>query len=200
MREANKLSGYDGVFAKRIRYLLDENKKTQQALADQLGIKRQAVSNYCNGSTQPNLEKLLQISKCFNVSIDYLLGKVEVPTPDITIRQINERTGLSEKAIKKLSKIKDFDAIRETLFTLNAILEHEDFEEFIKISHSYRLEVYKDFTMEDEERFSKIFYCRPSDLKTYLKSASMKTIESFLMNIIEGRSNHPKSPNPKRLF
>jgi len=174
---------------------------TQEKLLEEIefsGSSRQLVGRWEKGASCPAIEELLKLCEIFNCELGYLLCEYDCKNREAT--DIQAVTGLSEKAIKKLSKIKDFDAIRETLFTLNAILEHEDFEEFIKISHSYRLEVYKDFTMEDEERFSKIFYCRPSDLKTYLKSASMKTIESFLMNIIEGRSNHPKSPNPKRLF
>lgn len=47
---------------------------SQDALAEQLFVTRQAVSRWENGETVPNIETLKRLSKLFDVSINTLLG------------------------------------------------------------------------------------------------------------------------------
>ena len=47
---------------------------SQEELAERLYVSRQAVSRWENGSALPDAENILQISKLFNVSADYLLN------------------------------------------------------------------------------------------------------------------------------
>lgn len=54
--------------------LRKESQKTQQDLADYLGISRQAYSNYESSKRQPDYETLLKLGEYFNCSVDYLLG------------------------------------------------------------------------------------------------------------------------------
>lgn len=61
---------------------------------------------------------MLAYSTLFNCSLDYLYGKIEVKSPDATIADISEKTGLSATAITKLMK-KDEVCIEEYLETLN---------------------------------------------------------------------------------
>ena len=46
---------------------------SQEQLAEKLGVSRQAISKWEIGVSQPECDKLILISKYFNVSIDYLL-------------------------------------------------------------------------------------------------------------------------------
>ena len=46
---------------------------SQEALAEQLGISRQAISRWEQGSAQPDEGNLFQLSRLFQVSADYLL-------------------------------------------------------------------------------------------------------------------------------
>lgn len=62
-------------FAVRLKILMRENKTTQQEFARVTDISRQAVSQYCDGSTIPTATKLLKIADYFKVSTDYLLGR-----------------------------------------------------------------------------------------------------------------------------
>lgn len=48
---------------------------TQKELARLLNISAGCLSKYENGTTQPPLEMLIQISDALNVSTDYLLGR-----------------------------------------------------------------------------------------------------------------------------
>ena len=47
---------------------------SQEALAEQFYVPRQAVSRWENGETVPNTETLIRLSKLFDVSINTLLG------------------------------------------------------------------------------------------------------------------------------
>lgn len=55
--------------------------KTQQEVADYLGISRQAYSNYEAGKREPDFETLLKLGEYFGCSMDYLLGNKKDPAP-----------------------------------------------------------------------------------------------------------------------
>ena len=47
---------------------------SQEELAEKLGVSRQAVSKWESGSAQPELQKLIELSNLYNVSVDKLLS------------------------------------------------------------------------------------------------------------------------------
>ena len=58
----------------RLKQLRQKHKLTQSELADILGLKPTAVSNYESRRNEPSFDKLIALSKYFDVSCDYLLG------------------------------------------------------------------------------------------------------------------------------
>lgn len=46
---------------------------SQEELAEQLGVTRQSVSKWEGAQSIPDMDKILQMSRIFNVSTDYLL-------------------------------------------------------------------------------------------------------------------------------
>lgn len=54
---------------------------SQEALAEKLGVSRQAVSKWETGEAVPELEKLLRLSQAFGVSTDWLLSEEEPEEP-----------------------------------------------------------------------------------------------------------------------
>ena len=54
---------------------------SQEQLAEQLNVSRQAISKWESGVSVPESEKLIVISTYFNVSVDYLI-KDDVEVPD----------------------------------------------------------------------------------------------------------------------
>ena len=93
---------YNATFPTRLRELIASRGTTITALAHELKISRQAVSQYQDGSTQPNLQKLVEISRYFNVSADWLLGLTDTQNIDSTARAAVEYTKLSERTINLL--------------------------------------------------------------------------------------------------
>ncbi len=61
-------------FNVRLKQLRQKHKLTQSELADILGLKPTAVSNYESRRNEPSFDKLIALSKYFDVSCDYLLG------------------------------------------------------------------------------------------------------------------------------
>ena len=61
-------------FSDKLQRIRKENNITQEMLADKLNVSRQAVSKWESGVAYPDTEKLIQISKIFNVSLDELIN------------------------------------------------------------------------------------------------------------------------------
>ncbi len=68
-------------FNVRLRQLRQKNKLTQGELADILGLKPTAISNYESERNEPSFDKLIALSKYFDVSCDYLLGLTDSYLP-----------------------------------------------------------------------------------------------------------------------
>ena len=94
--------GFESLFATRLRNLVEQKNISKQQLADEIGVSRQAVSQYCDGSTIPNADKLLRLAEYFNVSLDYLVGRTENVTTDKDTQFVCDYTGLNEKAVEAL--------------------------------------------------------------------------------------------------
>lgn len=59
--------------ADKIIYLRKQKNWSQEELAEQLGISRQSVSKWESQTSVPDLDKILKLSKIFDVSTDFLL-------------------------------------------------------------------------------------------------------------------------------
>ena len=55
---------------------------SQEELAERLNVSRQAVSKWENGAAQPELSKLVELSRLYGVSVDELLSLEEAEKGD----------------------------------------------------------------------------------------------------------------------
>lgn len=95
----------DSPFATTLRLLMNKQPVTTQAqLAEITGKKRQTISQYVNGVSEPGYDTLVKIADHFHVSLDYLLGRSDVSTADLTVQDIHKTTGLTEENIDSLKK------------------------------------------------------------------------------------------------
>ena len=61
-----------------IKKLRQERKMSQEQLAEQLHVTRQAISNWENGKTQPDIDTLDQLATVFDVSVERIIyGKTK---------------------------------------------------------------------------------------------------------------------------
>ena len=115
----NIQNAYNEPFACRLRALLEENNISQSELAAEIGVTRQAISNYTLGNTVPNADVLVRLSKKYNVSVDYLLGLAKTPVTDKDINFICEYTGLSFQSVDRLHNTRDKEYNKEINFILD---------------------------------------------------------------------------------
>ena len=66
-------------FSTKLQMLRKEKGLSQEALADQLNVSRQAVSKWESGNGYPETDKIIMISEFFDVSLDYLMKDQSEP-------------------------------------------------------------------------------------------------------------------------
>jgi transcriptional regulator with XRE-family HTH domain len=67
------------VFASNIKFLRKRKNRTQDEVADALGMKRSTLSGYENEVAMPSIPSLVQFSKYYNMAVDTLI-KVDLTT------------------------------------------------------------------------------------------------------------------------
>lgn len=58
----------------RLYTLRREHKLTQEDVASTLGVTRQTISNWENGSAQPTIDKAIILARIYGISLDILVG------------------------------------------------------------------------------------------------------------------------------
>ena len=74
-------------FGEKIQKLRKEAGLSQEKLSYQLGVSRQAISKWERDNGYPETEKIVRMSKIFNVTLDYLLNEDSIQTPEIVAEQ-----------------------------------------------------------------------------------------------------------------
>ena len=62
-------------FSEKVYQLRKEFDYSQEELAEKLEVSRQTISNWENGTAQPALDKAVELSNLFDVSLDEMVGK-----------------------------------------------------------------------------------------------------------------------------
>ncbi len=76
------------ITGKTIRELRERNHLTQKQLADKLCVSDKTISKWETGVTTPELDKLIQLSRLFEISIDELVGNTRhEERPETAIRE-----------------------------------------------------------------------------------------------------------------
>ena len=83
--------------ADRILELRKQKGISQEALADKLGVSRQAISKWESEQSTPELDKIVLMSDFFEVTTDYLLKGIEPVSED------NEKSRRIGNALSLLS-------------------------------------------------------------------------------------------------
>lgn len=64
--------------SEKILQLRKASNMTQEQLAEKMGVSRQSVSKWEGGQAVPELDKLLELGRIFNVTTDYLIKPSEL--------------------------------------------------------------------------------------------------------------------------
>ena len=90
----------------KIIQLRKSNGWSQEDLAEKMNVSRQAISRWENGTALPDSNNILQLSKLFNVTADYLLNDDYESDDDIPcLKETNKALDNQKKNYRKLSLI-----------------------------------------------------------------------------------------------
>jgi len=132
-KQTKEAKYYDFPLNSRLRRLV--NKKNIAAFSNALGVTQDAVRQWQAGYTRPDVDRLVKIADHFGVSIDFLLGKTETPSPNIEIQAITQYTGISEGAVRFLHAMLNLKEFPDDLDDVANYLSHR----FIPIVASHFL-------------------------------------------------------------
>ncbi len=93
-------------FADKLYSLRTQGGYSQEALAEKVNVSRQAISKWELGLTLPDTDKIVALSKVFDVTIDYLL-KDEI--------KVNKDESLDRLVLKFLGSAQDMEDISKEL-------------------------------------------------------------------------------------
>ena len=81
-------------FSNRLRELRQLHGLSQQGLASLVNISKSSINMYERGEREPGLELLETFADFFNVDMDYLLGKNNIPRKSLDDQLANEEFAL----------------------------------------------------------------------------------------------------------
>ena len=94
------------ILADKIIQLRKKNGWSQEELAEQMNVSRQAVCKWEGAQSIPDINKLLQLSKLFNVSLDYLL-KDEIEEIEYSMFSSNDEPLIDEQSEKRFVSMEE---------------------------------------------------------------------------------------------
>ena len=118
------------MIGQRIKDIRLENKLSQQAMADILGVTSMSISNYEKGFRVPDCNFLKKFAACFDVSTDYLLGLNDNKDPKNT--PIGNRLGLSDNSVDTLERLTDDEQGALSLQLINDILSSTELQRILQ--------------------------------------------------------------------
>ena len=89
-----------------LKKLREERAISQRALAEVIGVSQQSVNKYENHNIEPDIETLIRIADYFDVSMDYLVGRTEHRTENVSGKELylDSREISVIKKFRKLNK------------------------------------------------------------------------------------------------
>ncbi|MDD6265126.1 MAG: helix-turn-helix transcriptional regulator [Clostridia bacterium] len=83
-------------FSIRLRELRASKRLSQEQVAQIIGVTKSTISAYENDLRQPSFEILLKLANLYRVSTDYLLGRTDTVSVDLTDLTVAEATLVTE--------------------------------------------------------------------------------------------------------
>lgn len=97
------------ILADKIIQLRKKNGWSQEELAEQMNVSRQAVCKWEGAQSIPDINKLIQLSKLFTVSLDYLL-KDEMEEVEYDMSSSAEEPAIDEQSEKRFVSMQEANA------------------------------------------------------------------------------------------
>jgi transcriptional regulator with XRE-family HTH domain len=119
-------------FGKILKELRDSRGLTQQDIADLLKVGRSTIAGYETKGKQPDFDKLKVLADFFNVTIDYLLGRVDSKDMNISNKKIIESLNDESELSEFWNSLKDREDL-QLLFKQTKNLAPNDVKKIIRV-------------------------------------------------------------------
>ncbi len=172
------------MFDNRLKQLREERNLSMRQVAIELNLAYTTYVGYENNDREPNSKVLINISKFFDVDVDYLLGIS--PCKKHANDFVVEDLGLSENSINIIKSLKD----KELLDTLSTMIEQPNFISLLSDFKRYRQDCKDKVTTEKSfksfynnlSQYGKDFYTveNPTDYEYLLFRAVERQLEYML--------------------
>ena len=83
-------------FGKKLMEARKNKGMSQEDLANLIGTKGPAIGRYERGVANPTIEVATKLANALNVSLDYLVGKVDTEMDEATLKRIRDISVLPE--------------------------------------------------------------------------------------------------------
>ena len=91
------------IFNDRLRQCRKDKNLSQEYLADLLGVIPRSYRKYEGTDREPKITGLIALAHCFEVSIDYLVGRTDISRKP---EKVNSRTQAFSERLRTLRKLK----------------------------------------------------------------------------------------------
>lgn len=105
----------------RLLELRNEKKLSQRAIAAKLNISQGTYNNWENSRTQPSIEQLIELSRFFNVSVDFLIGNSD----DYGLINVKDNLAPEQRKLLQLFDRLEPGTRSAVMALLNAISEQQ---------------------------------------------------------------------------
>ena len=104
----------NALFGDRLKVLRNEKNMTQSELAKLLEVSASTIGMYEQGRRDPDTKTLTFLAEYFGVSIDYLLGRIDIKNPyEIeTIAAHIDGDEFTEEELQDIEQFKEFVKMR----------------------------------------------------------------------------------------
>lgn len=165
--------------------------KCSQTLISEASLKNYEVTEETHSKAYKNeginAEYLRYLADFYGVSVDYILGLSDVPSPNAETRAICEKTGLSEKTVSKLFELQAHEWTYISCF-LDYIVAYPELEKLILAIHQknesekmLRSAIVKGAGNDFEVSLSAVY-------QTYIEREFQEMIKGFNLNIEEANN------------
>lgn len=96
-------------FSNRLRLLRKQKGMKQQELGDIVGKTKNNISQYERNARQADDDTKMQFAKFFNVSMDYLMGLTDDPTP---ISELSHFVDVDKELHRFINNVENLDGLR----------------------------------------------------------------------------------------
>lgn len=101
----------NAIFSSRLSLAMKKASLTQLKLANKMGVSQNAAWKWLHGS-MPDTATVMRIARACNISIGYLIGSADDPSPDSTEAGLSIRNSALEKGGEKSNEEVDVNILR----------------------------------------------------------------------------------------